>query len=200
MSYFSYRGQISIAKQYHIVLAPLFCSRNNSWLPACLSDTMVPSLAFFTMLTAMLIAVPSAAYKLHGATLPKYCELVSASSGLCAAAPTWPSIPDPVHHLLGIVIYPSSSKLCKLPIQYLTDSERGYEEFGKYLRWLLEQEKNILEKEGCGDGGNLLAALFKHTVSEDGGKGVMTDNEINRNFGRIKIVFRYNPLFFLKWR
>jgi cytochrome P450 len=89
------------------------------------------------------------------------------------------AITSVLHHLLGIVLVPR--KLWKLPIRYLRESEEGYEEFGKYMKELLEREKKILEKEGSSDGSNLLAALVKHAASEDEGKGIMTDDEIIGN-------------------
>ena len=48
-----------------------------------------------TMSTASLMATSSAAYTFCAVVAPRYCCFVSANVGLYAAAPIWPSIPDP---------------------------------------------------------------------------------------------------------
>lgn len=43
-----------------------------------------------------------------------------------------------LQHLAAIVLV--SRRVWKLPIQYLRDAEKGYEEFGRYMRDLLDRE------------------------------------------------------------
>jgi len=90
------------------------------------------------------------------------------------------SVETVLQHLGAIVLIPK--RLWKLPIQYLRDTEEGYEEFGLYMRDLLDRERK-LGKES--DGQNLLSALVKHAVTEDGEgqevEGVLQDQEIIGN-------------------
>jgi cytochrome P450 len=89
------------------------------------------------------------------------------------------SIETVLHHLGAIVLVPRL--LWKLPIQYLRDAEEGYEEFGTYMRELLDRERK-LGKES--DGQNLLSALVKHSATEIGEgeeQGFLQDQEIIGN-------------------
>ena len=81
-----------------------------------------------------------------------------------------------LRNILPIVAVPKA--LWKLPIQSLRESEEGYNEFGAYMRELLELEKCLGKKS---DGQNLLSALVKHAATEDGEQGVLTDREIIGN-------------------
>lgn len=81
-----------------------------------------------------------------------------------------------LHHLPAIVLVPKL--LWKLPIEYLRESERGYEEFGKYMHELLDREK---KRGKDSDGQNLLAALVKHSAEDVGEKGRLSDQEIIGN-------------------
>jgi cytochrome P450 len=83
-----------------------------------------------------------------------------------------------LHHLITIVLVPK--KLWKLPIEILRISELGYNEFGTYMRELLEREKRLGKDS---DGQNLMSALVKHAATEDdnGVQGVLQDEEIIGN-------------------
>lgn len=81
-------------------------------------------------------------------------------------------------HLLGIVIIPKV--LWKLPFQKLQTMNEVYDEFGQYLRDLLERPKTLKEQDLSQ---NLISALSKSAEMEkrDIGSAGLTEDQIIGN-------------------
>jgi cytochrome P450 len=113
------------------------------------------------------------------------------------------AISSTLAHILTILITPKLL-LRTLPFRGMRDSNLAYDEFGRYMRDLVEREKALGEKS---DGQNLLAALAKFSGDSDDVKGkVMTDDEIIGNIfvflmaGHETTYFRRRTVRMLTWR
>src|SRR5579859_5099542 len=108
----------------------------------------------------------------------------------------WPShhqsfrsaIDNTLHHLLPLMFLPKWA--LGLPVPYLRVAKESYEEFGGYMRELLEREKKREKKPEKGETGrmergegtNLLGALARHAREcEELGEVGLSDDEIIGN-------------------
>lgn len=81
-----------------------------------------------------------------------------------------------VGNLFAIILVPKI--LRKLPTTYFRKLEDAYNDFGVYMRELLEREKLGKDSDG-----NLLSTLVQHSATENGAdeEGVLHDQEIIGN-------------------